>query len=103
MAHDFYCGNCGRWVANCGMSDDHTKVFSFSTTCACGNRVSDSCGGRRAAPKSTQGKTSFFQIRCTECGTAYAHVSAKTKKDIKIIDASCPKCKAEGTSISPLL
>ena len=46
MGHDFNCPHCGRWVANCGFANhDHKKIFSFSTTCACGKKVSDSCGG----------------------------------------------------------
>jgi len=46
MGHDFNCPHCGRWVANWGFdNDDHKKIFRFSTTCACGEEVSDSCGG----------------------------------------------------------
>jgi hypothetical protein len=52
MGHNFYCSRCGRWVANCGFANNkHKERFSFSTTCACGARVSGSCGGRQMPKK----------------------------------------------------
>jgi len=44
MSHKFYCPKCGGEIADCGMPDDHSKTFSFSTTCKCGTLVSGSCG-----------------------------------------------------------
>ncbi|MBI5025760.1 MAG: hypothetical protein HZC12_03330 [Nitrospirae bacterium] len=95
MAHDFYCGNCSRWVATCGFSDNnHSLPFSFSATCQCGQRVSGSCGGGKSVPIEEK-KETLFQVKCKNCETALSYLLSSLQDKSLSIETTCPKCNSK--------
>jgi hypothetical protein len=95
MSHDFYCGNCSRWVANCGFSDNnHSETFSFSTTCACGSSASGSCGGR-SIEQSSEGKESLYRVECEECKAVLSYLLKSNIAKIFSVDTTCPNCNSK--------
>jgi len=93
MAHNFYCGSCGRWVANCGFSNNnHSETFSFSTTCGCGNSASGSCGGKSVLQEEG---ILLFDVKCKDCGKIMAVILGK--ENDKNLDAqiSCANCHSK--------
>lgn len=98
MAHNFYCRDCGTFVASCGMPEGHDKTFSFSTTCGCGSVVSGSCGGRARARRTKD--FALFSVTCRHCKTIVAHVVGK-RSSVKVA-ASCPKCGKKRMTVKAL-
>ncbi|MDD5363495.1 MAG: hypothetical protein PHN88_15340 [Ignavibacteria bacterium] len=95
MSHDFYCGNCNRWVANCGFSDNsHTQTFSFSTTCACGKSASGSCGGR-SIMQSDENRESLFRVECEDCKAVLSYLLKSNSGEKFSVDITCPNCKSK--------